>query len=151
MVNSYIIHILILIAIYIILAVSLDLAMGFTGLLNMGHIAFFGIGAYGSALLTMAGIPYLLALLAGAIIAGASGFLLAVPTTRLKGDYLALGTMGFGFIIESFMRNWISLTRGPLGLPGIPKPSFFGFTVSGMNSYLVFSVIVLLIPSLEIR
>jgi len=145
LIEAYLIHILILICIYIVLAVSLDLAVGFTGMLNMGHVAFFGIGAYTSALLVLAGVPFWIGLIAGAILAGIAGFILALPTSKLRGDYLALATLGFAFIIESFMKNWVSVTRGPLGLPGIPRPSFFGFTISSQLGYLIFAFIVMLI------
>lgn len=118
---NYAIHLGILMSIYSILAISLNFAVGFTGLLNMGHVGFFGIGAYASALLTIAGLPLWLAVLCGMAIAGASGIILAIPTTRLKGDYLALATLGFAFILGSVARNWTSLTRGALGIPGIPK------------------------------
>ena len=145
MIEAYLIHLLILICIYIVLAVSLDLAVGFTGMLNMGHVAFFGIGAYASALLTMAGLPYWVGLLAGAILAAIAGFVLSLPTSKLRGDYLALATLGFAFIVESFMKNWTSLTRGPLGIPGIPRPSFFGIVVSTQLGYLIFSFILMMI------
>ena len=118
---NYLIHLAILVGIYSILTVSLNLAVGFTGLLNLGHVGFFGIGAYTSALLAVAGFPIWLSMIAGALLAGVSGILLALPTTRLKGDYLALATLGFTFIMGSIARNWTDVTRGALGIPGIPK------------------------------
>ncbi len=118
---NYLIHLAILVCIYGMLTVSLNLAVGFTGLINLGHIAFFGIGAYTSALLALNGYPLWAAILGAALIAALAGIILAFPTTRLKGDYLALATLGFTFIVGSIARNWTSLTRGPLGLPGIPK------------------------------
>lgn len=121
---SYLIHFLILIGIYLILAISLQLAMGFTGLLNLGHIAFYCIGAYISALLSLKGIPFLFSFILAGGGAMFFGFLLSLPTNKLKGDYLALATMGFSFIVYNFSLNLVDLTRGALGLPGIPKPSF---------------------------
>jgi branched-chain amino acid transport system permease protein len=118
---NYLIHLAILVCIYAMLTVSLNLAIGFTGLINLGHIAFFGIGAYTSAILAMHGFPLWLCVLGAAIAAMLAGIILAIPTTRLKGDYLALATLGFTFITGSIARNWVSLTRGPLGIPGIPK------------------------------
>ena len=118
---NYLVHLGILICIYSILTVSLNWAVGFTGLLNLGHVGFFGIGAYASALFAMNGVPIWLSLILGALFAGVSGLLLALPTTRLKGDYLALATLGFAFIMGSVARNWTGLTRGALGIPGIPK------------------------------
>lgn len=139
---EYLIHLAIVICIYIILVTSLNLALGFTGLLNLGHIAFFGIGAYTSALLVKAGVPFLLAFVAAGIIASLFGYLLVLATRKLKGDYLALTTLGFSFVIYSILLNWVSLTRGPLGIPGIPKPSFFGVMVASNASYLVFALVV---------
>ena len=139
---EYFIHLGIIITIYIILVTSLNLALGFTGLLNLGHIAFFGIGAYTSALLVKAGVPFLGAFVAAALIAAFFGYVLVLATRKLKGDYLALTTLGFSFVIYSVLLNWVSLTRGPLGIPGIPKPSFFGYTLLANETYLVFSVLV---------
>ena len=142
---EYFLHLAILICIYAILVTSLNLALGFTGLLNLGHIAFFGIGAYTSALLVKAGVPFIIAFLAAGIIAACFGYILMLATRKLKGDYLALTTLGFSFVIYSILLNWISLTRGPLGIPGIPKPDFFGFIISTNLSYLVFAAIVCII------
>ena len=145
MIEAYLIHIAIIIGIYIILATSLNLALGHAGLLNMGHIAFFGIGAYTSALLTQAGVPFLLALLAAGVLASIFGFILISATKKLKGDYLALATLGFNFVIYSLMLNWTSLTRGPLGIPGISKPSFLGIMFSSNISYLILTGIICII------
>src|SRR3989338_2685798 len=93
--SAYLIHLCILIGIYVILATSLNLAMGFTGLLNLGHIAFFGVGAYTSALLTMAGVPFVVAFFLAGIFAALFGVLLLLATRNLKGDYLGLATLGF--------------------------------------------------------
>src|SRR3989344_6313493 len=127
--SAYLIHLGILIGIYVILATSLNLAMGFTGLLNLGHIAFFGIGAYTSALLTMAGVPFIVAFFLAGILAALFGFLLVLATRNLKGDYLGLATLGFGFVVYSIFLNWTGLTRGPLGIPGIPKPLLFAWAI----------------------
>jgi branched-chain amino acid transport system permease protein len=151
MIEAYLIHLLILIGIYIILAISLQLAIGFTGLLNLGHIAFFGIGAYTSALLTLAGWPFWIAFLLAGLISALFGFLLAVSTHKLKGDYLALATMGFSFVVYAILLNWTELTGGPLGLPGIPKPSLFGFSFSSNISFLILTIIVAVISYLVIK
>ena len=149
--EAYIIHLLILIGIYAILAISLNLSMGFTGLLNIGHVAFYGIGAYTSALLALnLGVPFWPSLLIAGIVASFFGFLLAIPTLKLKGDYFAIATLGFAIVIENIFKNWISLTRGPLGLPGIPKPGIFGFSISGF-SYLVLVAFFLLVVYLFSR
>lgn len=151
MIDAYIIHLLILIGIYLILAISLQLSVGFTGLLNLGHIAFYCIGAYTSALLALAGFPFWLCFLSAGIIAMLFGFLLSIPTNKLKGDYLALATLGFSFVVYAVALNWTSLTRGPLGLPGIPKPNIFGFNFSNNLSFLILTFIIALISYLIIK
>jgi len=150
MISAYLIHLLILIGIYLILAISLQLSVGFTGLLNLGHIAFYAIGAYISALLALAGLPFWFCFLLAGIGAMFFGFLLAISTNKLKGDYLALATLAFTFVIYAITLNWTSLTRGPLGLPGIPKPSLFGFTFSDNFSFLVLVFVIALISYLII-
>ncbi len=147
MLSTFIIHILIIAAIFAILAISLNLAMGYLGLINVGHIAFYGIGAYASVLLVKAGLPFVLAIVAAGLIAGVCGLLLTLITSKLSGDYFALATLGFGFVVYSVMLNWTELTRGPLGIPGIPRPEFFGWVVRSNFSYLIFVLIVLALVS----
>ncbi len=143
---GYIDHLLILVCIYIILSVSLNLITGYVGLLNLGHAAFFGIGAYASALLVkVVGVPWPAALVLGAILAGIAGLLIGIPCLRLRGDYLAIATLGFGEIIRAVMKNWTSLTRGPRGIPGIPKPELFGYAFTDNGAYLLLSFIIMLI------
>lgn len=144
MIEAYFIHLAILVGIYLILALSLQLALGYTGLINLGHIAFFAIGAYVSALLTLNGIPFIVALLLAGIISAFFGFLLSIPTNKLKGDYLALATLAFTFVVYAVTLNWTSLTRGPLGLPGIPKPSIFGLSFSSNFSFLIITIVLVL-------
>jgi branched-chain amino acid transport system permease protein len=151
MIEAYLIHLIILIGIYLILAVSLQLAMGFGGLLNLGHIAFYCIGAYVSALLALHSFPFWLCFLLAGIIAMIFGFLLSIPTNKLKGDYLALATLGFSFVIYAVTLNWTSLTRGPLGLPGIPKPVLFGISFSSNFSFLILTLVIALISFLIIK
>ena len=145
MIDAYIIHLLILIGIYIILSISLQLALGYNGLLNLGHIAFFGIGAYTSALLALSGWPFWICIIAAGIMAMIFGFILSIPTNKLKGDYLALATMGFTFVIYAILLNWTDLTRGPLGLPGIPRPDLFGFVFSDNLSFLILTGVIALL------
>jgi branched-chain amino acid transport system permease protein len=151
MISAYLIHLLILIFIYLILAISLQLSVGFTGLLNLGHIAFYAIGAYTSALLALQGFPFWFCFLSAGILAMIFGFLLSLPTNKLKGDYLALATMGFSFVVYALLLNWTSLTRGPLGLPGIPKPKIFGINFSDNLSFLILVAIIALISYLIIK
>lgn len=106
--------------IYIIIVASFNLAVGFTGLVNLGHMAFFGVGAYTSALLTLNGVPWYFALPLSGIFAAILGAGIAAITVQLKGDYFQIVTLGLAFIAIAVSRNWISLTRGALGLPGVP-------------------------------
>jgi branched-chain amino acid transport system permease protein len=142
MFSAYLIHISIIVVIYIILAISLNLAVGFTGLLNLGHIAFFGIGAYTSAILTMNGIPFVISIILAGLLSSIFGFILTKITNKLKGDYLAMATLGFSFVIYSILLNWQSLTQGPLGIPGIPKPNIFGWHIQSNLTYLSFAIII---------
>jgi branched-chain amino acid transport system permease protein len=139
---NIVIHLSIIICIFIILGVSLNLAVGYTGLLNLGHIAFYGMGAYISALLALQGWPFLGALFVAGVGSAVIGWLLTAITNRIKGDYLALATLGFAFIFNSVAINWRSVTRGPLGIPGIPKPLIFGFTFNTNVEYLVLTAVV---------
>jgi len=141
MLSPYFTHIAILIGIYAILAMSLNLTIGFTGLLNLGHVAFFGIGAYTSALLTIAGLPFPVSFVTAGLVASGFGFLLMLGVRKIKGDYLALVTLGFSFVIYSIFLNWTGLTRGPLGIPGIPKPEFGPLTISTNGDYLIFVIV----------
>lgn len=142
MINAYILHLAIIVGIYIILTISLNLALGYTGLLNLGHIAFFGIGAYTSALLVKNGFPFPLAFLIAGLFSSIFGYFLVFATKKIKGDYLALATLGFNFVIYSLMLNWQSLTHGPLGVAGISKPVILGLKISSNSSFLVFTIII---------
>ena len=124
--------------IYIILTMSLNLVVGYTGLPSLGHAAFSCVGAYTSALLALNfGLSPWLGLLIGACVAALLGVVIGFPSLRLKGDYLALATFGLGVIVYSVSKNWVSLTRGPMGLPGIPSFSVFGFQLSEIWQYLI--------------
>ena len=135
---EYLLHILIITGIYVILTLSLNLIVGYTGLPALGHAAFFAMGAYASSLLALnLGLSPWLGLPVGAVCAALLGVVIAVPALRLKGDYLALATFGAGVIVYSIAKNWVSLTRGPMGLPGIPGFSVFGFELSEIWAYLI--------------
>ncbi len=149
---EYLLHILVIAGIYIILTLSLNLIVGYTGLAALGHIAFACIGAYTSSLLALNfGISPWLGLLIGAILAGIFGIIIGYPSLRLKGDYLALATFGLGIIIYSVAKNWVSLTRGPMGLPGIPQFSVFGYEISNVFSYLILVLIFVGLAFIAIR
>ena len=135
---EYLLHILVITGIYIILTLSLNLLVGYTGLAALGHAAFSCVGAYASALLALNyGLSPWLGLIIGAVAAAVLGAFIGVPSLRLKGDYLAIATFGFGVIVYSVAKNWVSVTRGPMGLPGIPAFSIFGIQLSDVWQYLV--------------
>ena len=138
---SYIFHIVIFLCIYSMLSLSLNLIVGLTGMFNLGHIAFFGIGAYCSALLAFQGFPFLACLFLGALLAAVIGYFIGISTLKLKGDYLAIATLGLGESIRSVFNNWMGLTRGPMGLPGIPKPTIFSLHINSTESYLILALI----------
>ncbi len=133
-------HLCVMIIIYIIFAMSLNLEVGYTGLFNFGHIAFFGIGAYTSALLTLQQVPFELSLLIALAMAGIWGFLLSIPSLRLRGDYFGIVTLGFGEIIRMVFQNEVWLTKGPMGLPGIPKPILFSYRFATLPQYLLLTL-----------
>lgn len=140
---NYLWHVLVMINLYALLAASLDLTVGYTGLLALCHAAFYGIGAYATTLLMMkGGLGFLPALLVAVAVAVAQSYAIGTPSLRLRGDYFVLATLGFQVIVFTVLYNWISLTRGPYGIPGIPVPSVFGFRVSTPLHYFFFSAMV---------
>jgi branched-chain amino acid transport system permease protein len=140
---EYVLHILILIGIYVILSVSLDLIAGYTGLLSVAHAAFYGVGAYVAALLALeVHSPFLVNLACASALAGALGALVGVPSLRIRDDYFVIASFAFQVITFSVLNNWVSLTGGPMGLPGIPQPVILGWRISSHVGFLV--VVVLL-------
>ena len=137
-VMEYFLHILVITGIYVILTLSLNLVVGYTGLAALGHAAFSCVGAYTSSLLALKyGLSPWLGLPIGACAAAVLGAVIGAPSLRLKGDYLALATFGLGVIVYSIAKNWVAVTRGPMGLPGIPGFSIFGAEISTVWSYLI--------------
>lgn len=120
-INPYYYGIFVLMGINMILAMSLNLVTGFTGQLHLGHAGFMAIGAYTAALLSIkSGVAFVPALLASGIMAALFGILVGLPTLRLRGDYLAIATLGFGEIVRITILN-LDITGGPFGLRGIPR------------------------------
>ena len=150
--DDYVLRILIMSGIFVMLTLSLNLVTGFTGQFCLGWAAFYGIGAYTSALLTMkAGLSFWLAMPLGGFMAALFGLLLGLPTMRLKEIYLAITTLGFGEIIRLIMLNWTDLTRGSMGLPGIPAPSILSYEFSSNQSYYYFILALVLITVAAMR
>lgn len=113
--------------IYIMLGLGLNIVVGLAGLLDLGFVAFYAVGAYTYALLSMYfGLSFWVCLPISAAFAALFGFILGFPVLRLRGDYLAIVTLGFGEIIRILLNNWTEVTGGPNGISGIAKPTFFG-------------------------
>jgi branched-chain amino acid transport system permease protein len=149
---EYLIHILIISGIYVILTLGLNLIVGFTGLAALGHIAFACVGAYTSSILALhLGISPWIGLLIGALLASVLGAIVSFPSLRLKGDYLAIATFGLGVIVYSVAKNWVSLTRGPMGLPGIPSFKLFGYEINNVWAYIVLVFVFVVVTYLAIR
>ncbi len=136
---DYLLHIGIVICIYIMFAVSLDLELGHAGLYNFGHMAFFGIGAYTTALLSLAGLSIPVAMACALVVSGLAGALMAFPVLRLTGDYFGIATLAFAEMVRLVLLNERWLTKGPMGLPGIPQPSWMGSGAWGMGGFLLLS------------
>lgn len=135
-VRDYFLDVAILACIYIMLALGLNVIVGFAGLLNLGFVAFYAIGAYTYALLnTRFGFDFWSALPFSVGITSLFGFLLAIPALRLKGDYLAIVTLGFGEIVRLILNNWDSVTRGPNGISGISPPVILSMPIGKLSSY----------------
>ncbi|MFQ5633114.1 MAG: branched-chain amino acid ABC transporter permease [bacterium] len=143
---NYLLHILIMINIYAILTLSLNIVVGYSGLLSLCHAAFYGIGAYITTLLMMkAGlgfVPAVLFAIAGAVILS---YLIAIPSLRLKGDYFVLATLGFQIIIFVILYNWVDVTRGPYGIPGIPQPQILRFRIDSLPEFFIFSLLIVFV------
>ncbi len=123
---------------------GLTIVLGYTGQINLAQAAFFGLGAYSVALGTVSfGLPFWLALFAGIVIASVAGAVLGLTSLRLGGHYLAMVTISFQQILTLVLTNWISLTRGPDGIPGIARPIVFGFSFAASGNYLALCVGVL--------
>lgn len=136
--NRYVIDIATTVLIYVMLGWGLNVVVGLAGLLDLGYVAFYAVGAYTYALLSQYfGFSFWLCLPIAALLAAAFGMLLGFPTLRLRGDYLAIVTLGFGEIIRLVLVNWTDVTGGPNGIASIERPSFFGLTfgASDANSF----------------
>jgi len=138
---NYLIYVISLIAIYSILTISLNLSVGYTGILSIAQAAFMGIGAYTTAiLLTQMGYNFFATIFIGMAVAGIIGCGLAWATLRLKGDYYVIASFGFQIIIYNIFLNWISLTQGPFGIRQIPPPQVFGFSFGSPLKYALLSL-----------
>jgi branched-chain amino acid transport system permease protein len=151
MIGGYLITILITIAIYAILAHSLNIITGHAGQISLGHAAFFGIGAYTSALLyAEAGLPFWVDLPLAALVAGVVGALLGIPCLRVRDDFLAITTMGINFVVEAIFL-YIPFFGGAMGIGGINLPNWFGREMTKPEYFLLILVIFFLLLLLDRR
>ena len=128
---NFILLIMIYTGIYALMAIGQNLITGYVGLLSLTQAGFFAIGSYATAILSVTyGWNFWATVPAAALIAGFFGLLIGLPTLRLKGDYLAIATLGFGEIVRNILNNWDSLTNGPMGIQRIPMISIFGVQIS---------------------
>jgi branched-chain amino acid transport system permease protein len=144
--NPYHLHVLIMAGIFAVLAMSLNLLLGYTGQLSLGHAAFFGIGAYTSALLTLKlEWSFWIGLPAAAILAGIAGWTIGRLALRLRGAYFVLVTISFAGVVSLVSQNWMELTNGPLGLPGVPAPEIGPWSLRTKSAYyyLVLAIVAL--------
>jgi branched-chain amino acid transport system permease protein len=146
MISGYLITILIIIVIYAILAHSLNIITGHAGQISLGHAAFFGIGAYSSAMFyTAAGFPFWISVPLAALVAGMIGALLGIPCLRVRDDFLAITTMGINFVVEAFFL-YLPFFGGAMGIGGINLPNWFGREMTKPEYFvLILAVFVLLL------
>lgn len=168
--SKYWLSVLILALIYVLLGVGLNIVVGYAGLLDLGYVGFYAIGAYTYALGTQYfDLSFWAALPIGALFAGIAGAILAFPVLRMHGDYLAIVTLGFGEIIRLILNNWISLTNGPNGVVtpqitifglefnriskngGVPFHDFFHIAYSSKLKYLIIYFVLLVVVSITVK
>jgi branched-chain amino acid transport system permease protein len=139
---GYLLHLLILITIYVMLAQSLSLTAGFAGMISFAHAGFYGIGAYTTAILSVNyQLPFLISLPLGMLFCGLIALLVSIITLRTVEDYFIICTLGIQIVVFSIMNNWMSLTNGPLGIPGIPSITIFGIDFSNKLPFFILSLI----------
>jgi branched-chain amino acid transport system permease protein len=143
--NAYHLDLMTTVGIYVLLAMGLNVVVGFAGLLNLGYAAFFAIGAYSYALLNLHwNCPFWIGMIAGGFVSMIFGLVIGIPSIRVRGDYLAITTLGFGEIIRIAFNNLDVWTGGPNGLLGIDRPSFFGYQFS-VNATPYFYLVLVLV------
>src|SRR4051794_20156680 len=132
--SQYYIHLLIVIGIYAILILGLDIVVGYTGQVSLGHAGLFGVGAYAAAVLFLKlKLGIWMGLLAGIGVTAAFGLLLAIPALRVSGPYLAMVTLAFGTIVQIFINEMTELTNGPLGIT-LPPARVLDFSLLGLQA-----------------
>jgi len=149
---EYLLHLLILVGIYVMLAQSLSLSAGFGGMISLAHAGFYGVGAYTAALLAVrCGTPFLVALPVAMALGGLLALVVAAIALRTVDDYFVICTLGIQVVVFSLMNNWMGLTRGPLGIPGIPGIRLFGVAVESKWAFLLLVVVLAALIFVAIR
>ncbi len=141
---DYLIHLAIFTAIYSIMAISLNLVVGYTGLFSVTHAAFYGIGAYATAIMTITfELNFFISMVIGGLAAFIVSLLFGMILSKFSEDYYAIVSIGFSVIAYTIYLNWLWLTKGPIGFPGIGRPSVLGLEFSSNTSFLILSIIIL--------
>jgi len=146
--STYQVNIMVTALMYVVLGLGLNIVVGVAGLLDLGYVAFYAVGAYAYALLHLHyGLGFWTVLPIGGILAACFGILLGFPVLRLRGDYLAIVTLGFGEIIRLILENWNEFSHGPSGISNIPRPGLFGMELDLNQSitYLYYLMIIMVI------
>jgi branched-chain amino acid transport system permease protein len=135
---EYLLHLLILVGLYAILAVSLNLISGYAGFVSLCQAAFYGVGAYTTALMAMnLHTPFLVNLVCAILIAGVFGLMVGLPSLRVRDDYFVMASFAFQMLVYHVMNNWITFTGGPMGLHAIPPPSLFGVRITSHMGFFI--------------
>lgn len=138
---EYLLHLLVLIGIYVMLSQSLSLSAGFGGMISLAHAGFYGVGAYTAALLSVNyHVPFLFVLPIAMLLCGVLALLVSAVALRTIDDYFIICTLGIQVIVFSVMNNWMSLTKGPLGIPGIPCIHLFGIAIESKTAFLFLTI-----------
>lgn len=144
--DKYTLHVIILCSMYACLTLSLNLIIGWSGQFSLGHVCFYGMGAYVTTLLMMNfEMNFFFATLISVIFTSIFAMLLCLPTLKLRGDYLAVITLGFGEVFRLFLTNAVDITKGPAGIPGISDPVIFGYAIKGKQAYFYFVMLLLFV------
>ncbi len=139
--TAYLAHYLVMVGIYAILAVSLNLLIGYSGIFSLAHAAIYGIGAYASALVALnLGLGFWGGLVVAAGVGAFASALVAIPSLRVAGDYYVVASFGLQVVVLAVFMNWTDLTNGHAGLPGIPRPNVFGWIIDEPFEYVFLSV-----------
>jgi len=150
--SAYILSTLIIIGLYALICTGLSMLMGYAGQISLGHAAFYGIGAYSSAFVTVKlGMPSLVGMAVGILIAALIAYIVGIPTLKLKGHYLALATLGFGMIMFALFKQFKGITGGLEGFMNIPSLNFFGIEIDTDLKYYYFVWLLVLIGILVTR